>query len=656
MDVAPEEGRERQELMDTVSALAATLPGDQQATIRPTFRGAGDAGGTARAQLAQLQRLGADGLGRRLELLQTLGQGGMGHVRLARQRTMGREVAVKTPRDEACDEQTALKLLREAWITGSLEHPNVVPVYDIGLDQRGNPMILLKRIEGVHWGDAMRDPACAGARHQSADPLASGLRVLLQVCDAVAYAHSRGIVHRDLKPENVMLGEFGEVYVVDWGIAVSLGDDRGGRLPLAREATEVAGTPCYMAPEMLKGQGVDARTDVYLLGATLYELLCGRPPHLAQSLRQALFSVMTFSPAFPADAPAELCAVCARAMAADPAARHPRVEDLRLDLQRFLDHRGSARLAEEAQRRLGDLERALGGAAAGAAPDRLELYRIYSECSFGFREARKTWPDNAVAAEGARRATEAMVAYEVAQGDPRAAEALLAELGAPAPALEQQVAALRRRDSARRQELEVMARVGRQMDPNVGRRTRFFLAAVIGVLWSLFPLIGLLFLGGLAGLTYGGLVCTDVLFMALAGALGLWARGSLSRTAINRRLAYTVGFMLLAELVLHLSCWHLGLPLVQGTVLQFFLWLVIAVMVTITLEWRLLPTSLVAGVVFAAALLWQEHLLLLMCAFCVALTANMLVVWGRPRRADEEGPLDCLDPGRVPPEEPAPRP
>ncbi len=208
-----------------------------------------------------------------------LGEGGMGRVLAAEQVALGREVAVKVVRDggRAADVDA---LLREALIAARLEHPNVVPVHLLGRGEDGAPIFVMRRIEGVPWSDVLRDAAAApGMFADARDPLEMHLRVLLEVCGAVQFAHARGILHRDLKPENVMLGAFGEVYVVDWGIALNLADDP--RLPRIADARGVVGTPAYMAPEMALGDAaaLSPRTDVYLLGAVLHRVLTGAPPH-----------------------------------------------------------------------------------------------------------------------------------------------------------------------------------------------------------------------------------------------------------------------------------------------------------------------------------------------------------------------------------------
>jgi len=208
-----------------------------------------------------------------LVLREKLGEGGMAVVYVAVQTALGREVAVKTARDGDLD--AARALVDEARITGALEHPNIVPVHDVGRDDQGRPLIVLKRIEGTPWSETI-----ATAK------LEWNLEQLVHVCRAVAFAHSRGILHRDLKPANVMVGEFGETYVLDWGIA----------LPVDSHNDEVAGTLAYMAPEMLAAEVLTVRADVYLLGATLYEIVAGEPPHVAPSITASMLSIARSQP------------------------------------------------------------------------------------------------------------------------------------------------------------------------------------------------------------------------------------------------------------------------------------------------------------------------------------------------------------------------
>ncbi|MEO8796842.1 MAG: protein kinase, partial [Polyangiaceae bacterium] len=153
---------------------------------------------------ALLRVLGEDSQGiHGISVSRTLGEGGMGVVKLGTQLTLGREVALKMLRAGAFDEPTRLRLVREAWITGSLEHPNIVPVHDVRVDADGRPVVVLKRIQGVHWGELLADPESARQVFGETDLLESHLRVLVQVANALHFAHTRHIIHRDVTPENV---------------------------------------------------------------------------------------------------------------------------------------------------------------------------------------------------------------------------------------------------------------------------------------------------------------------------------------------------------------------------------------------------------------------------------------------------------------------
>ncbi len=217
-------------------------------------------------------------------LLEELGRGGMGTVFLAEDRVLGRKVAIKVVGTGASDPAAAARMLREARVIARLEHPGIVPVHDAGTLPDGRMFYAMKRVDGRRL-----DAFAAGA------PLPEKLRVFQKVCEAVAFAHAHRVLHRDLKPENVMVGPFGEVLVMDWGVAKVLDDasDRSGApsrpLPdgVTAEGT-VVGTPAYMAPEQAAGQpgGVGPAADVYALGGILYFLLTGRAPFDDRSARR----------------------------------------------------------------------------------------------------------------------------------------------------------------------------------------------------------------------------------------------------------------------------------------------------------------------------------------------------------------------------------
>ncbi len=254
----------------------------------------------------------------RFTIVKPHAQGGLGQVSLARDEKLKRHVALKEIRpDRLGSEALRQRFLTEAEITGLLEHPGIVPVYALDEDEQGQPYYAMRFIQGRTLGDAIREfhgangrrqPAGTGTardgEHQPADAGRSPLafRELLQrfvsVCQTVAYAHSKGVIHRDLKPANIMLGDYGETLVLDWGLAkridtpldiTAASECRGGVTPALQtpdhltEAGQVLGTAAYMSPEQAEGGNVGPAADIYSLGATLYELLTGRLPIRAEN-------------------------------------------------------------------------------------------------------------------------------------------------------------------------------------------------------------------------------------------------------------------------------------------------------------------------------------------------------------------------------------
>ncbi len=265
-----------------------------------------------------------------------LGRGGMGEVVLARDRRIGRDVAIKRMNMTAPTDGLIARFLREARIQARLEHPAIVPVHEVGYDADGLPFFTMKRLAGVTLHELISDPVV---------PVQRLLRAFAEICLAIELAHSRGIVHRDLKPSNVMLGDFGEVYVLDWGVARVLGtaEDAGEDITTLEGQTEVGallGTPGYMAPEQARGEPAGPAADVYALGAILFEILVREPLHprgtagIAMTLTTPTVAPSTRRPER-AIAP-ELDQVCVDALAADAGTR-PRARELGERVQRYLD-------------------------------------------------------------------------------------------------------------------------------------------------------------------------------------------------------------------------------------------------------------------------------------------------------------------------------
>ncbi len=407
-------------------------------------------------------------------IVERLGAGGAGVVHRAVQPGLEREVALKVAHDP--DPAASAPFLAEARVTGYLEHAHVVPVHALDRDARGALRYAMKLVEGRSWSAAL-----------AGQTLRERVRTLVQVCHAVAFAHGRRIVHRDLKPANVMLGEFGQVYVVDWGLAVAMDRELAARLgvPCADEARRACGTPAYLAPELAAGERPDERTDVYLLGACLHEALTGAPPHSGESLTLLLVAALLSEPKeYGPDVPPELAAVARRALQAEPAARFQDVASLRAALEAHLEHEQAARLAREglarAERLAALVDAPPGKTAEEVAGRELAIDEAWSEVRFAATQALAQWPDarDARAALAAGRA--AMVRHAAATDDARLARTLLAEV--EEPAARAQLEAAIARVAARDAELAALRERARRQDWSVVRAPLSNLFVVAGVL------------------------------------------------------------------------------------------------------------------------------------------------------------------------------
>ncbi len=352
----------------------------QAATVAASYSGSIEAlavGGTAGASsatvafgdssqgpllIAPLEEMGSGEIRNRYARTQMHAKGGIGQVWIARDGDLGREVALKELRPEQGKNPNAWsRFIEEARITGQLEHPGIVPVYELSTRPAdGKPFYTMRFIRGKTLSEAVRDYHQKKADGQAGPlDLASLLNAFVALCNTAGYAHSRGVIHRDLKGQNVVLGDYGEVMLLDWGIAklvnqpgsgeraapgsetpVALDDDGS-----AHEATvdgQVIGTPSYMAPEQAEGriEAIDSRTDVYGLGAILYEILAGRPPFEGTSTQEVLRKVREETPAplreVDPRTPKSLEAIASKAMARRPEDRYPSALALADEVRRWL--------------------------------------------------------------------------------------------------------------------------------------------------------------------------------------------------------------------------------------------------------------------------------------------------------------------------------
>ena len=305
------------------------------------------------ASAVGVSRVGTASEGATYLVIRPFAKGGMGKISIARDVPLKRDVALKELRDSAADNpDSRQRFVAEAEITGQLEHPGVVPVYALGMDDHGKPFYAMRFVEGPTLHQAIEQ------YHKA--PTAAELRKLLRpfvmVCHTMAYAHDRGVIHRDIKPANIMLGAFGETLVMDWGLAKPLasgdspestvGDVAQQQLAARPEVTapgRILGTPAYMPPEQASGKvdELGPAADIYSLGAVLYQVLTGKPAYRGSSSAEVIEQVRAAPPPRPSsvcpNVPRALEAICLRAMARQAQDRYPNATALAEDVQRWLD-------------------------------------------------------------------------------------------------------------------------------------------------------------------------------------------------------------------------------------------------------------------------------------------------------------------------------
>ncbi len=317
------------------------------------------------------------------ELLDVIGEGGMGVVYSARQSAIARTVAVKMlKKTDAETPEQREKFISEAVVTGELDHPNIVPIYDLGTNNAGALFYSMKKVKGTPWDDVLKKKS-----------LDENLGILMRVADAVSFAHANGVIHRDLKPENIMLGDYGEVLVMDWGLARISASFRNAAS--VSQSDVMGGTPAYMAPEMATGpiELITPMSDIYLLGAILYEVITGRPPHSGKTVMACLLAAAK-NQIPPVEHSNELHDIAMRAMATKIAHRYQTVNEFQDALRDYQSHSESIILTDSADKNL---------ATAESSGD----YELYSRARYGFEEAIAMW-------DGNRRATRLLSAARLA--------------------------------------------------------------------------------------------------------------------------------------------------------------------------------------------------------------------------------------------------
>ncbi len=573
-----------------------------QTIERPTVRSA--SGRSIEPRTSLLPTLEIEEIGPAdLRLGAILGEGGMGKVYSAVQCSLGREVAVKMPHDKDGPEATVL--MREATVLGDLEHPAVVPVYMLGVSQAGVPLMVMRKIEGTSWSKVVKDPEHPLMKRAGVDPMAFHLDVVQRVCDALELAHTREILHRDIKPDNVMLGRFGEVYLVDWGIAITMSEAQKG-------GVELTGTPSFMAPEMAVGDlaKLGPATDVYLVGATLYQVLTGRMRHSGPEMMHVLMAAARSAPpSFEGtDVPAELAAIIARATHADPRQRHATVSALRAEIAAFVVHRGSIALTRKAM-----------------------AAESFAEAHFGFLAALQEWPGNALARDGLDDALARMARVDLERGNLEQAARWIAQRSRPDAALDAALEARRAEDARQRAETEAMRRRQNELDLSLHaaqRRSLFIAFAVIAGAISALALYNMARgrpLDHRAVLTYWLIVAVSM------GGATLLLRKTVLATEMNRRImGFTAGFVA-AQGLNRVGGWARGATIdeifITETLLSFLLAACAAVVITRRF-FGMLP-AIVA--LLGAYYVWPQQVPQIFGAGTAIISVSLAIILGRGR-------------------------
>lgn len=396
-----------------------------------------------------------------------LGEGGMGQVWEAHQEFPERYVAIK--RLKLHHVNLAKILLQEANVMGKLEHPNIPPVHLIYRNEYNTPDVVMKLIEGRNLSEILQGQA------QKNTALLESLQVVKQVCHAMEFAHSKGFVHRDIKPENIRVGEFNQVYVMDWGLVVDMNNP-------SLTFKGLAGSPAYMAPEMISGDPMDIGyyTDVYLLGATLYQIITGEVIHRGKTVQETLQQIaQEKSIEFPTDVPKELAQICIEACAHSTTDRLQTVQEFRSKIDSFLEHWQAIKLWERATALIDTYKVLLHDGARNSGDD-FHMVQAGIEAKFALEQALDSWPEYKEAQESWLNIVSLIAQRSLDGGDITYVEVLLAEIQQRFPkkqitGLEEKLSKAKEQKQREEERNQKFSQMEQDFDPNQSQSSRWFL-------------------------------------------------------------------------------------------------------------------------------------------------------------------------------------
>ena len=504
-----------------------------------------------------------------LSLGDVLGVGGHGQVVAARQASLHRTIAVKQPLDDA---SLSHRLLREAQVIGLLEHPNIPPVHFVGCGPDQGLLVGLKRIEGETLTDRL-------SRQRPLENLDEDLGVLIQVCNAVGFAHSRGILHLDIKPDNVMTGHYGEVYVLDWGLAVAYQPGVADEMLAHETDSSVRGTPAFMPREMVVNDDLTPATDVYLLGGLLFYMLTHEAPNAGDSVVEAMqFAYEGGTRTYPDAVPEPLRLICERALALEPADRYRDADAFRTALAAFRTRRQEHDAFAAASVQIGQLLQAVGQKRTSAE----QVYQRYGAARAAVEAVARLDPGRSRENALLEQVLEPVIRWELQRKNVGAAELLLTELTDPDPELVALCAEMRQRDSRAMAELEAFRA---DADPNVENPAKVIYTSLLGfVLAAIEVAAYLLEVPATAERVLGGYL----LFMVIAGAMTFKARKRLMSNSLNRSLLYAIAQLVFFALALRIGAVLQVITLPAAIAYDLVLVVVIELFCGATLDRRLL--------------------------------------------------------------------
>ncbi len=641
----------------TRAGVAAAFPTSELTTVAPGLAARLESVGVRTIDarpgvtLGRASALRADaddpGVPRLQEGIVTLGEllaeGGMGEIWSARQLRLRREVAVKRPSRDA-EEGTRAALMREARIAATLEHPNILPIHTLAREG-DTPLIVMKRVHGRVFAELLDELDADRDEARFVEPLT----VLLEVARALHFAHSRGVVHLDVKPDNIMVGEHGEVLLLDWGVAAAFDPERAPTgIPRTADIAAIVGTLEYLSPEQARASGAEfgPATDVYLLGAVLHEILVGAPPHRGDDDSSPALALVrayrSLPPSYPADVPDELAAIARRALACDPGERFPDAETFRRAIAAYLEHRPALELVARA-----DAMRAEIDYDRGTMPGRSSLQALsevasteaaFDACRFAYQQALRAYPDCEPARAGL--AALAMLRFERAERtlDLDSARTARDDHPAPPPELDERIERLARAVALDAEQVRRLRALSADEDVMRDRAVRIRLAITGGTSWSLWNLtVGWLDRSGSVPISNAMLlgqigVAIAVVLVVLASV----GRRAVTSTAVNRR-ALTIVFAAFAQtLVVWLGATVLGIEPHRTAVLAFGGYVLAGLAVAAVLDVRT-SWGVVAMLPFAfGAALHPEYVFHFTACLGPIGGAGLAYLWLRPHLGGEE--------------------